>query len=80
MLVEEMCVLSQFSRVRLFCDPMYHSQPGSSVHEILQARILEWLPFPSLVKEAYMKINHYNSIQVVPECRIRRGNRRPGKM
>ena len=42
MLVEETCVLSQFSRVRLFCDPMDHSQPGSSVHEILQARILEW--------------------------------------
>ena len=42
MLVEETCVLSQFSRVRLFCDPMGHSQPGSSVHEILQARILEW--------------------------------------
>jgi len=23
------------------------SPPGSSVHGILQARILEWLPFPS---------------------------------
>ena len=23
------------------CDPMYHSLPGSSVHGILQARILE---------------------------------------
>ena len=28
------------------CDPMDHSQPGSSVHGILQARILE-LPCPS---------------------------------
>ena len=27
--------------------PHGHSLPGSSVHEILQARILEWLPFPS---------------------------------
>ena len=27
---------------------MDFSLPGSSVHEILQARILEWLPFPSL--------------------------------
>ena len=26
------------------CDPMDHSLAGSSVHEILQARILEWLP------------------------------------
>ena len=29
-----------------FCDPMYCSPLGSSVHRILQARILEGLPFP----------------------------------
>ena len=30
------------------CDSMYSSLPGSSVHEIFQARILEWVfPFPS---------------------------------
>ena len=29
------------------CDPMGFSPPGSSVHGVLQARILEWLPFPS---------------------------------
>ena len=28
------------------CDLMDCSPPGSSVHGILQARILEWLPFP----------------------------------
>ena len=28
------------------CDPMDYSPPGSSVHEILQARILEWVAFP----------------------------------
>ena len=28
------------------CDSMDCSLPGSSIHEILQARILEWLPFP----------------------------------
>ena len=33
------------SRVRLFCDPMECSPPGSSVHGILQARTLEWLDF-----------------------------------
>ena len=27
---------------------MDYSPPGSSVHGILQARILEWVPFPSL--------------------------------
>ena len=38
----------ELSRVWL-CDPMGCSLPGSSVHGILQARILEWvrLPFPS---------------------------------
>ena len=28
------------------CDPMHHSPPGSSVHGILQARILEWVAIP----------------------------------
>ena len=28
-------------------DHMVYSLPGSSVHEIRQARILEWLAFPS---------------------------------
>ena len=29
------------------CDPMDCSPPGSSVHRILQARILEWIAMPS---------------------------------
>ena len=29
------------------CDPMDCSLPGSSVHGILQARILEWVVMPS---------------------------------
>ena len=29
------------------CDPMDHGPPGSSVHGILQARILEWVATPS---------------------------------
>ena len=29
------------------CNPMDHSLPGSSVHEILQARILKWVAMPS---------------------------------
>ena len=35
------------SCVLTLCDPMDCSPPGSSVHGILQARILEWLPLPS---------------------------------
>ena len=34
------CILSC---VQLFCDPMDYSLPGSSVHGILKARILEWV-------------------------------------
>ena len=29
------------------CDPMDYSPPGSSVHGILQARVLEWVAMPS---------------------------------
>ena len=34
------------SRLTL-CDPVHCSPPGSSVHGILQARILEWVAMPS---------------------------------
>ena len=30
------------------CNPVDYSPPGSSVHEILQARILEWIAIPFL--------------------------------
>ena len=40
------CVLSRFSRVQL-CDPMDCSPPDSSVHGILQARILGWVAVPA---------------------------------
>ena len=29
------------------CDPMDYSPPGSSVHGILQERLLEWVVMPS---------------------------------
>ena len=40
------CVLIAQSCLTLH-DPMDYSPLGSSVHGILQARILEWEPFPS---------------------------------
>ena len=40
------CMLNHFSHVQL-CYPMDHSPPGSSVHGILQARILECVAMPS---------------------------------
>ena len=39
------CAMSPQSR-RTLCDPMDWSPPGSSVHDILQARILGWVPMP----------------------------------
>ena len=36
-------LLSRSSRVRLLCDPIDGSPPGSAVPGILQARTLEWV-------------------------------------
>ena len=79
MLVEQTCVLSQFSCVQL-CDTMDYNLPASSVRGFSRQKYWSGLPFPSLVEEADMKINHYNSIQVLPECRTRRCDRRPRKV
>ena len=40
------CVLVAQSCLTL-CDPMDCSLPGSSVHGTLQARMVEWVAFPS---------------------------------
>ena len=39
--------------VRL-CDAMDHSQPDSSIHGILKARILEWVAMPSFRRRSYL--------------------------
>ena len=39
------CVPSYFSHAQ-FCKPMDYSPPGSSIHGIFQARILEWVVIP----------------------------------
>ena len=39
-----LCILAKlFHSCPTFCNPMDYSPPGSSVHGILQARILEWV-------------------------------------
>ena len=40
-----LCVLSCFSHAQL-CESMNCSPPGSSVHGIFQARVLEWVAMP----------------------------------
>ena len=41
------CVCVCLSVCLTLCDPMDYSLPGSSVHGVLQARILEWVAMPS---------------------------------
>ena len=41
-----LCCAKSLQSCLTMCDPMDHSPPGSSVHGILQARILEWVPVP----------------------------------
>ena len=38
---ERLCLVIQSCLT--LCDPMNSSPPGSSIHQILQARILEWV-------------------------------------
>ena len=50
------------SHVQLFFDPLDCTPPGSSVHEIFQARILEWVAVPSSRGSSssrfYVVLNH----------------------
>ena len=41
------CVCKSMQLCPTLCDPMDRSPPGSSVHDILQARILMWVAMPS---------------------------------
>ena len=41
------CCAKSLQSCSTLCDPMDCSPPGSSVHGILQARILEWVAMPS---------------------------------
>ena len=46
--VLDACICAKLLQLCLtLCDPMDCNQPGSCVHRILQARILEWVAMPS---------------------------------
>ena len=51
-----MCVWS-LQLCPLLCDPMDYSLPGSSVHGILQARILQWVVISSKAAVETIQIN-----------------------
>ena len=58
----------------ILCDPMDCSSPGSSVHEILQARILEWVAVPFSRRSSQSRGSNWG----LPHCRqifIARGTR-----
>ena len=59
-----MHVLSRFSHVPMtLCDPMEYRLPGSSVHGILQARVLEWVAISSSREKYSDIINlHFQSV------------------
>ena len=42
-----MCMCSVAQSCLTLCNPTGYSPPGSSVHGIFQAKILEWLPLPT---------------------------------
>ena len=45
--MQQACVLSCLLVSDIFCDLMDYSPPGSPVHGIFQARILEWVAISS---------------------------------
>ena len=50
-------VVQWLSHVR-FCDPMDYSPPGSSIHGIFQARILEWVAISFSMSLFKIQTNH----------------------
>ena len=41
--IESICDMKSTQSCPTLCDPVDCSLPGSSIHEILQARVLEWV-------------------------------------
>ena len=66
------CMLRCFSRARLW-DPMDCSPPGSSVHGILQARILQRWPFPSPIRSLVSFKSYIKSYFSNDSIRAQRG-------
>ena len=60
---EMICVCSVTSVLSDSCDPMNYSLPGSSLHGILQAWLLEWFAMPSFRGSSWPKAN-YTSIKI----------------
>ena len=59
--IEGCAVQRHFGRVWPFATFMDSSLPGSSVYEILQARILEWVAMPSSRGSSWLRDGIYVS-------------------
>ena len=67
------------SGVQLFCDPMNCNPPGSSVHQIPQARILEWVAISFSRGASQPRDQAWDSCigrQILYHWAIREGNNR----
>ena len=51
-------------------DPMDCSLPGSSVHGIFQARVLEWVAIAFSECEVYQSTNHLSMISLIFSFRL----------
>ena len=52
------------------CDPMDCSLPGSSVHGIFQARVLEWRDIPFSAVKTNVPIHEFSSVQSLSRARL----------
>ena len=62
------CVCELVAQLCLtLCHPIDYSPPGSSVHRILQARILKWnaIPFSRVLKEFHQIIHVQQKFKTV---------------
>ena len=50
------CVCSVVQLCPTHCDLLDGSPPGSSVHGVLQAKILEWVPYPTLLLSHFSRV------------------------
>ena len=46
-------------------DPMDYSPPGSSIHGILQARVLEWGAIAFSGSNLLLLLSHFSSIHII---------------
>ena len=69
-MLTRLIVVMTSQRIPTLCDPMDCSPPGSSVHGILQARILEWVAIPFSkgmdLPDPYIEITHHCVVYLKP--------------